>query len=87
MDIELRIAVKAAHKKSIYHRESLRKSKVCGCFYCLDMFDYNNIEYWTDNDDTALCPTCDIDSVIGDDSGYPITKEFLGAMKLVWFDE
>jgi len=87
MDVELRSAVKAAHKKSIYHRESLRKSKECGCFYCLDIFNYGSIKFWTDNDNTALCPTCDIDSVLGDDSGYPITKEFLGAMKTVWFDE
>lgn len=87
MDIELNIAAKAAHKKSIYHRESLRKSDKCGCFYCLDIFHYQNIEYWTDNGDTALCPSCDIDSVIGDDSGYPITKEFLSAMQQIWFNE
>ena len=87
MDIKLKKAVKAAHKKSIYHRQSLQKSKICGCFYCLAIFEYCNIEEWTDEGDTALCPTCNIDSVLGDDSGFPITKEFLTAMKKVWFDE
>jgi hypothetical protein len=43
------------------------------------------IEEWIDpNDDTALCPYCDIDSVIGDASGYEITEEFLRKMNDHW---
>ena len=34
---------------------------------------------------TAICPFCGIDSVIGDRSGVPITKEFLSGMNQVWF--
>jgi hypothetical protein len=34
---------------------------------------------------TAICPRCGIDSVIGDESGYPVTREFLAAMKAHWF--
>ena len=30
---------------------------------------------------------CDTDSVIGENSGYPITKEFLESMKKYWFDD
>jgi len=37
-------------------------------------------------DDTALCPHCGIDSVIGESSSVPITKEFLGKMKKYWFE-
>ena len=40
---------------------------------------------WIDDDNTALCPKCGIDSVIGTKSGYPITKEFLGQMQAHWF--
>lgn len=79
------IDIKEAHKHSIRHRDELRNSKSCGCFYCVDIFDYKNISEWCDDGDTALCPTCGIDSVIGSDSGYEITKEFLGAMKKYWF--
>ncbi len=79
------IEIKKAHKHSIRHRNELRNSSVCGCFYCTDIYDYKNIEDWCDDEDTALCPSCGIDSVIGDDSGYPITKEFLSAMKKHWF--
>jgi hypothetical protein len=34
---------------------------------------------------TALCPYCGIDSVIGDTSGFLITREFLKQMNQHWF--
>ena len=72
----------SAHEWSSYHRETLRESAVCGCFYCLKVFLPSEIEDWTDDDDTALCPKCGIDSVIGSVSGYPIQREFLSKMDL-----
>ena len=77
--------IKEAHKHSSLHRNELRDSELCGCFYCTDIFDYKNIQDWVDGNDTALCPTCGIDSVIGSASGYPANKEFLEAMKKHWF--
>jgi hypothetical protein len=38
-----------------------------------------------DDDDTALCPKCGIDSVIGSVSGYPIERGFLKKMHDHWF--
>lgn len=74
-----------AHKASSNHRHILRDSKLCGCFYCLDIFDYKNIQDWCDDDNTALCPSCGIDSVIGSASGYLVSKEFLAKMHEYWF--
>ena len=34
---------------------------------------------------TALCPSCGIDSVIGESSGFPITEEFMREMNSYWF--
>jgi hypothetical protein len=34
---------------------------------------------------TALCPRCNIDSILADASGYPITTEFLQEMHAVFF--
>ncbi len=34
---------------------------------------------------TAICPYCGIDSVIGESSGYPINKDFLEMMRKHWF--
>ena len=80
-----------AHRFSNNHMEALKKDKVCGCFYCLKIFSPSEIEDWliADNDcdkyGTAICPYCDIDSVIGESSGFPITKEFLEGMHKRWF--
>jgi len=68
-----------------FHRKKLLKSSVCGCFYCLKIFPPKEIVEWCDRSTTALCPYCGIDSVIGEDSGYPITVEFLQEMKRSWF--
>ncbi|MBR1823574.1 MAG: cytoplasmic protein [Ruminococcus sp.] len=83
--------VTRAHLFSNNHMEALKKDKICGCFYCLKIFPPSEIEEWiiADNDcdryGTAICPYCGIDYVIGESSGYPITKEFLARMKKRWF--
>lgn len=73
--------LEAAHKFSFMNRDSLKASAKCGCFYCQTIFDPKEIVDWTDGGQTALCPYCDIDSVIGDSSGYPITEAFLKEMR------
>jgi hypothetical protein len=76
----------ASHKLSIRHREDILHSDNCGCFYCLTVFKPADILEWTDDDQTALCPNCGIDSVIGDKSGYPVTDlDFLKQMHTYWF--
>ena len=76
----------AAHEYCTNNKESLQRDSVCGCFYCLKIFSPKEITEWIpDTNGTALCPYCDIDSVIGESSGYPITKEFLEEMKKYWF--
>ena len=80
----------AAHYYSANHKPELEKDSICGCFYCLNIFSPNEIEEWLIDDNpadrrgTALCPYCGIDSVIGESSGYPITKEFLQKMYDYW---
>jgi hypothetical protein len=79
----------AAHKRSIYNRETLLTSDVVGCFQCQQIFAPAEIEDWIDERNgvgmTALCPRCGIDSVLGSRSGYPITAEFLQKMNERWF--
>lgn len=79
----------AAHKHHHYWEEILN-SRICGCFYCLETFRPDEIIEWHLEDEsgigqTALCPKCGIDSVIGSDSGYPIEHSFLKKMKDFWF--
>ena len=74
-----------AHRYSIYHRAELEKDEKCGCFFCLTIFSPKEIKKWVDEGDTAICPYCGIDSIIGESSGFPITKEFLEKMQKRWF--
>ncbi len=74
-----------AHRHCSNHRTELEKSESCGCFYCFAIFPPSRIDEWVDQEQTALCPECGIDSVIGSASGFPITKEFLERMYAHWF--
>jgi hypothetical protein len=79
-----------AHKRSSRHRAEIEASTVCGCFCCMKTFAPADIQEWIDTSNlvsaqTALCPHCGIDSVIGDKSGFAITPEFLAEMNKAWF--
>lgn len=75
-----------AHDRSIRNKEQLEQSKICGCFSCCRIFPPSEItDYIPDEPPTAECPYCYVDSVIGDASGFPITKEFLRKMNKRWF--
>lgn len=77
------------HRHSIRNQREILASSRCGCFYCLKTYSPKEIQSWvTEFDiDTALCPHCGIDAVLGDASGLTITREFLHSMHLFWFRE
>ena len=75
----------AAHRRSSKHRSELMASERCGCFFCLSFFAPAEIRSWLDGGQTAQCPRCGTDSVIGSGSGYPMVPEFLKAMRTHWF--
>ena len=76
-----------AHVHCTRNRELLEKDSVCGCFHCLRIFDPAEIQKWIDNGQTAMCPHCGVDSVIGESAGYPLTEAFLKGMRTRWFGE
>ena len=84
------VDIQRAHTHSGNHRAEVTASTLCGCFYCCESFPPAEIAKWVDEDrtgegQTALCPKCGIDSVIGDDAGFPVSQAFLAAMKAHWF--
>lgn len=82
-------AVRVAHEYSINHRSEVLASDVCGCFYCKATFPTSQITEWTDDvngeGQTALCPRCGIDSVIGERAGFELSADFLALMNRYWF--
>src|SRR5215813_2702614 len=82
--------VRDAHKHSSNHRAEVLGSGRCGCFYCCSTFSPESIREWVHEADdgqgqTALCPRCGIDSVIGENSGFELSETFLRKMKSFWF--
>lgn len=53
----------------------LQTSTYIGCFTCFNTFTFNDITKYTDDQKTAWCPKCKIDSVIGSDT--ILTKKIL----------
>ena len=69
------------------NKEQIQQSEMCGCFSCKNRFYSYQIDHWilTEEGDTALCPYCYIEAVLGEKSGHPITDEFLTAMNELWY--
>ncbi len=75
-----------AHQFCTNNRKQLEQDSTCGCFYCGKIYHPVEIIDWIEEKDgTAVCPYCGIDSVIGENSGFPITDEFLAEMNRYWF--
>lgn len=79
--------LRRAHRASFKNEESILRSTVCGCFSCMATFPPSDVALIPEMDGkrTAWCPHCNIDAVLGDATGYPITPEFLKEMKGEWF--
>ena len=71
---------------SSQHRALLQQSECCGCFCCLETFAYSEIEDWCDDEQTAICPHCGIDAVLGSASVEALTPELLKAMHQAYFE-
>lgn len=89
MQVEFKESIlKTAHLHSSGHQVEVLASSQCGCFRCLELYPPDEIEEWVvdpPEGKTAICPRCGIDSVLGGESGYPLTDEFLEAMNAHWF--
>ena len=78
----------AIHKYCTNNHEALLRAKKCGCFYCCTIFNPAEITEWVEQDDSAVCPHCGIDSVIpeSETGEYELTEELLKEMYKVWFE-
>ena len=90
----------AAQRHSVNNRAEVEASQTCACFCCMAFFPPSEIVAFSGFDmanfddpdalnnaasETALCPRCGSESVIGDRSGYELTMPFLSRMNEAWF--
>jgi len=59
------------HRHTRLNRMELEASEVCGCIACERIYFPSEIVRWVD-EETALCPHCGVDAVVGSASGIPI---------------
>lgn len=77
-----------AHKLSAENKEQIAKSSLCGCFSCCKIFTPDKIEDWIqekNGKESAICPYCYSDTILGNASNYPVNENFLRAMNERWF--
>ena len=84
---EVSVDFRAAHRHATSNKDAIAISELCGCFYCCLSYPAKSVTRFLAVENTALCPECTIDSVIGDASGLPIAdRAFLLAMHEFWFE-
>lgn len=72
------------------NRSEVESSMYCGCYGCLQIVTRFEIRDWLSDSygygETALCPKCGLDAIIGDASGFPINRELLAGMHSHWLE-
>ena len=76
--------IKNLSKYSKNNKTYIENSDKCACYFCLNTFSPQEIEEWTDNGQTAICPKCKVDSVVGD-STTNLDKQFIEKASKYWF--
>lgn len=76
--------IKKAPMSAFKNKQFVETSQTCGCYHCLKVIQTKDIEFWTDDDETALCPKCTLDTLIPESTGIPIDQESLVAIKNHW---
>lgn len=75
--------LRAAHEASSLPVPHMRRSAVCGCFFCLATFPSAEVR---EHANIAWCPHCEIDSVLPENEVPEVRNPaFLRAMHAFWF--
>lgn len=64
--------------------EELSKSKKAGCYFCLKIFNVEEIQK-EDVSEIIFCPYCGVDSVLGDLVPFELSEENLQQLYEKWF--
>jgi hypothetical protein len=76
------------HRHTRANRMELEASEVCGCLECERIYFPSEIVRWLEDEsgnETAVCPHCGVDAVVGSASGIPIMPGVLRRAHARWF--
>lgn len=77
--------MKRIHSHTMSNRKEIEASVTCACINCCEIFKASEVEDYLDEGETALCPVCGIDAVIGDCTGISMDREILNELSKEFF--
>jgi hypothetical protein len=60
----LTLSKKEASLLSLHNRSEIKEGVPCVCYFCMQVIDGGDIEEWADDGDTAVCPRCNVDAIV-----------------------
>jgi len=76
--------IRRAYEHSRLNRQFLAPGVACRCFHCLHAFSAEQINRWTDQGSTALCPHCGIDAVLSSRAD-PLSDALIHRLQAAYF--
>lgn len=73
------------HRHTANNREEIERSQFCYCICCRTFFKPSEIDCYTDEGITAICPYCDCDAVMGEGCGIKMTDALLEQLHNKYF--
>jgi len=77
--------LKKLHTYSTHNRSRIAVAGKCYCFYCKAAVESREIQDYTDNGQTAICPKCSHASIIPDSIDEPVDEKTIAALNEYWF--
>jgi hypothetical protein len=81
--------LKLVHSQSLGNESLAAEANDCACYSCLEHFAAVQITSWTDSppNRTAMCPMCDMDSVIIETVATRVDDQLLKEMRIRYFGD
>lgn len=73
------------HAYSSHNRDLIMSANKCYCFHCLKVVESRMVNEYIDDNQTALCPYCHVDTLIPDSIDQLIDDEAIEKMHKYWF--
>lgn len=78
--------LKDVHMHTCHNRHELEASQFCYCISCRTFFKPEEIDSYTDEGNTAICPYCGCDAVLGEACGIKLTDDLLEQLHNKYFN-
>lgn len=66
------------------NKSLVQRSDKVGCYHCSKIFDSKEIVQFTDKGETAICPHCNVDSIVTS-SDFDLTEDMMKKLNDHWF--